>query len=240
VPIGRPETFTVNNQKTYEILRFEGKGPTLAQTIAIAKPMRGKQMLTLKEAMEITGGIESNTAFRKALRPGEWGYVRDPESEGRSWAAYLGHDGVNRRLCAGDNFGPEGTSRVLILKVESKAPATQELRMDKGSANRIKQTVNRALELVAGHGSRFNTDKMIIYKSEGVGVTTLEIALRPNKFWRERMEFEHTVVATQISKAKGTFKVIGEGLWLTMGLIDEEFKKMQKEKSKKLRRKEQK
>jgi hypothetical protein len=74
VPIGQPQTFTVNGQ-TYEILRVEGKGPILAQTIAMAKSMEGRQTLTLKEAREIRDDSESNTAFRNALELDEWSEV---------------------------------------------------------------------------------------------------------------------------------------------------------------------
>jgi hypothetical protein len=126
VPIGQPQTFTVKGQ-TYEILRFKGKGPTLAQTITIAESMQGKQMLTLKEAREIRDDSESNAAFRNAINPGEWGYVRDPEAEERSSAAFLVHYSADRRLYAIYDYRPDDASRVVILKVDSKAPAPQEV-----------------------------------------------------------------------------------------------------------------
>lgn len=122
-----PVTVTVKGQK-YQILRFEGKGPNLAQTIAIVESMQGKQMLTLKEAREIIHDRgELNTAFRKALKPCEWGYVRDPESEARSFGAYLNYGSVRGGLHAYDNSKPTDASIVVILKVTSGAPAAQEI-----------------------------------------------------------------------------------------------------------------
>jgi hypothetical protein len=126
VPIGQPQTLTVKGQ-AYEILRFGGKGPNLEQTIAMAESMQGKQMLTLKEAREITGDIESNTAFRNAINPGEWGYVRNPETEERSFAACLDHNRADRRLYAFIYFWPASASRVVILKVTSETAAPQEI-----------------------------------------------------------------------------------------------------------------
>jgi hypothetical protein len=125
VPIGQPQTLTMKGQ-TYEILRFKGKGPNLAQTIAMAESMQGKQMLTLKEAREITGDSESNLAFRNALWPGEWGYVRDPESEAQSYAPCLQYSSLNGRLYSLYYFRPASASRVVILKVTSEAAAPQE------------------------------------------------------------------------------------------------------------------
>jgi hypothetical protein len=119
--------FTVKGQE-YEIHRFlEGKGPNLTQTIAMAESTKGKQMLTLKEAREIRDDSESTATFRNALRPGEWGYVRDQESEARSFAAYLGHNSGGRRLYAGGYGRPDDASRVVILKVTSEAAAPQEV-----------------------------------------------------------------------------------------------------------------
>jgi hypothetical protein len=124
VPIGQPQTLTMKGQ-TCEILRFKGKGPNLTQTIAIAKSMQGKQMLTLKEARAITGDIESNAAFRNALRPGEWGYVRDAVAEALSFAACLYYNGHYGRLYTYDLNRPASTSRVMILKVISEVAAPQ-------------------------------------------------------------------------------------------------------------------
>jgi hypothetical protein len=126
VPIGRPQTFTVKGQ-AYEILRFsEGKGPNLAQTIAMVEPMQGRRMLTLKEAREIIGDGKSNAAFRNALRPDEWGYVRNPESEACSYAACLGRAAGGWRLYA-HVYWPDYASPVVILKVTSEAAAPQEV-----------------------------------------------------------------------------------------------------------------
>jgi hypothetical protein len=121
----RSEPFTVNGQK-YMIIRFsEDMKRNLAQTIAIAKGMERKRMLTLKEAREIIGDSESNAAFRNALRPGEWSYVRDPESEAPSCAACLGHNGVLRELYAVNYYGSDFASPVVILKVTGRVAAAQ-------------------------------------------------------------------------------------------------------------------
>jgi|GEM_PF-3268447 hypothetical protein len=130
------ETFTVKGQR-YEILRFEGKGPTLAQTIAIAESMQGKQMLTLKEARAIIDDSESNAAFRNALNPGEWAYIRDQEAEGLSCASCLDHDGDYGMLYAGDCCMPDVASQVVILKVTSEAGAKPEQSQADASASTL-------------------------------------------------------------------------------------------------------
>ena len=100
-------TFTLNGQ-TYLILKFpEGKGPDLEQTEEMARMNHGK-LITCQEAKRIQGpdgaprtldsrewGIQStygpNEAFRKALEPGEWGYLSDPECTPPSYVSYLIH-----------------------------------------------------------------------------------------------------------------------------------------------------
>ena len=87
VPTNR-ETFTANG-KTYELLRF-AEGLNLQQAISLAAGMN-REMLTRKEAREIRDNDESNSEFRRHLKPGEWAYVRYPELESRSLAACLDH-----------------------------------------------------------------------------------------------------------------------------------------------------
>jgi hypothetical protein len=119
------QLFTVNSQK-YEILRFdEGRGINLAQTRAMAESMKGRRMLTLKEADKIKEDSESNTAFRKALRPGNSGYLSDLESERRSWYPFLSYPIGDNPLTIG--YGnPVGPHTALILKVTNEAAAQRE------------------------------------------------------------------------------------------------------------------
>jgi hypothetical protein len=89
------QTVTVKDQtydQTYYILRPEGKGLTLAETIDIARGM-GMKMLIKEEAREIVIKNESNSAFSRNLKSGEWGYVisLNLELEKRSLEACLAH-----------------------------------------------------------------------------------------------------------------------------------------------------
>jgi hypothetical protein len=107
-------TFKVNGQ-TYEILRYHGKTqPNLEEAIAISK---GKgELLTVDEAKEITGDIKSNVAFRKALKPGEWSYVRNPKLEKQSIAARLIQYYAVGGFKVDDSCKPDDFSQVVILK----------------------------------------------------------------------------------------------------------------------------
>lgn len=155
-----PVTFTVNGQ-TYEILRFEGKGPNLAQTIDMAKSMKGRQMLTFEEAREISNDTgELNTAFTNALKPGEWSYIRDPESETRFGARVLLHNGDIKWMYAGiDGDGPEdNASPVVILKVTGE-DATPQQRLIGGYKEQLEKVVACALALAVAHDGEFEGKK---------------------------------------------------------------------------------
>lgn len=137
------ETITVNGQK-YAILRIEGYGLTLAQAIRLSK-VEGKEMLTLDEAREIRDSKESNAAFRMVLKPGDWTYVRDKKSELRSLAACFDYYGARpwANLLAYGDLGPEGSSRVLILKEARSKPTmvTSESSGMPDSAEESKKTI---------------------------------------------------------------------------------------------------
>jgi hypothetical protein len=123
VPIGS-ETFAVKGQR-YEILRFKGKGPNLEQTIAIAKSMQGRRMLTPAEAKKISDDRgELNTTFRNILKPDESGYVSDPQTEQLSYGTWFGHiSGILFIACG----MPSAVSSVVILKVTSEATAPRDI-----------------------------------------------------------------------------------------------------------------
>jgi hypothetical protein len=125
VPVGKPQTFTVNGQ-TYEILRFAkgSKGPNFAQTIEIAKN-RGREMLTAEEARQIIANGESNTVFRTALKSKEWGYVRNQESEAEGWTpvAYRESDGALLLY----EYALHLTAPVVILKVSAQQAQEDKL-----------------------------------------------------------------------------------------------------------------
>lgn len=105
------------NDRKYEILRFPyGKGPNLAQTIAIAKSKRGKEMLTLMEAKEIRDDDDAEVAFRNVLKLGEWGHVRYPESDELSKSASLANMIEFGRLYIDEDCPPERASSVVFLK----------------------------------------------------------------------------------------------------------------------------
>ena len=124
VPTNR-ETFTANG-KTYELLRF-AEGLNLQQAISLAAGMN-REMLTRKEAREIRDNDESNSEFRRHLKPGEWAYVRYPELESRSLAACLDHYRFYWRLVVDGYYGPNDVSRVVVLNgTGSEAAAPQAL-----------------------------------------------------------------------------------------------------------------
>jgi hypothetical protein len=128
LPVSTSSEALIVKGQIYVILRFPyGIGPNLAQTISMVEPMKGRRMLTLKEAREIRDDSESNTAFGHALWPGEWGCVRDPKSEGRSQVAYLLHSKGSGGLCADVYCKPYEFSRVVILKVTSEAATQQDI-----------------------------------------------------------------------------------------------------------------
>ncbi len=154
IRIENVSTFTVNGQ-TYEVLRFpEGKGPTLAQSIEIAKG-RG-EMLTIQEAREIRDNSKSNAAFKNALKPGEWTYVRDQKSEERSRAAYLDRYRYYRRLDVYDYDWPDDAARVVVLKkagseaASASAPqVAKSLRVERDETLVMKHLPDGATEVTA-------------------------------------------------------------------------------------------
>lgn len=121
VPINR-ETFTAGG-KTYEILRFP-RGLNLKEAIEVAEGMRadGLGMLTSQKAREIRDNAESSAIFKERLKPGEWAFVRDPDSESKFLAAYLARSGFERWLKV-DNTRPVYLSRVLILEMTGSEAA---------------------------------------------------------------------------------------------------------------------
>jgi hypothetical protein len=123
----RSETFKVGDQN-YVVLRFtERMWPTLARAITIAE-VKGMEMLTLEEAREIIDNSELNIAFRNILKPGDWTYIRNPESEKGERAATFSRGCAGWHLYAGV-IGREvlGPSWVLILK-ETASGVERELR----------------------------------------------------------------------------------------------------------------
>ena len=125
VPTSR-EVFTANG-KTYAKLTFP-EGLNLKQVIDATEGMKteGWAMLTRTKAREIRDNPESNTAFKNALKEGEWTYVRDPEAESRSLAAYLCHYGFDWTLCVNGYGWPDYVSRVVVLeKTGSEAAVPQ-------------------------------------------------------------------------------------------------------------------
>jgi hypothetical protein len=118
------EILTVNG-KTYEILRFPGnEGPNLEQTKAMAAGIKGKKMLTIRDAKEIMMDYSSKTAFEKVLKEGESAYVRNPRSEKESRATMLSHS-HDGELYIEEEMSPDFTRSengcvVMILKITGK------------------------------------------------------------------------------------------------------------------------
>jgi hypothetical protein len=111
------ETLTVNGQRYLAFRYSEGEGPTLAQTIEIAKSLK-KEMLTLDEAKAIAINVddESNRVFRRAmgLSPAVYGYVRDPKTESRNEAALIWI--TPKSIWCSESGSPHGNSSFVIFK----------------------------------------------------------------------------------------------------------------------------
>ncbi len=122
-------TTHVINDTAYTVIRFaEGKEPkSLAQLIQFVGSREGVEMLTISEARAIKDDPQPSFEFRheKVLQPGEWSYVRDPESEARSRAAYFLCGMDYRRLIVGGNDGADDTSQVVVLKQTKPASIQQ-------------------------------------------------------------------------------------------------------------------
>jgi hypothetical protein len=125
VPTAR-EIFTANS-KTYVILRFpEGLNLKLVIDATEGMKVEGLEMLTYQKAMEIRDNAESNSVFKEKLQPGEWTYVRHPDSESRSLAARLDLSRYGLWLCVFP-YGTAGlVSQVVVLeKTGSEATVDQ-------------------------------------------------------------------------------------------------------------------
>ena len=73
-------------------------------------------MLTLDEARKIKDNSESNSAFRKVLKPGDWTYLRDPEPEKMGMTAYLLTGSSGGLVTVGHYGFDNNPSPVLVLK----------------------------------------------------------------------------------------------------------------------------
>jgi hypothetical protein len=146
------ETLIVKGQ-AYEILRFrEGAGPNLAEAIEIAGSRAGKRMLTYNEACEIKENSESSAAFKTALGPGKWSFVRNQESEPKSLASYLLSERDTKELHVGDDSGPDFASWVIILKsVDGEPPAQQR---QKGQGDLLRKAGQAGGILLRGSGAK--------------------------------------------------------------------------------------
>lgn len=124
--------FTASGNK-YELLRFdEGKGPTLSESNQIAN-LRRREMLTSNDLEKIMENRGSNIVFRYALKPEEYGYVRDKELEKQDMAILFAQV-FNSKAKFSTSFdieeamSPNYKANMLILKAGrsfTAAPHTQ-------------------------------------------------------------------------------------------------------------------
>lgn len=114
MPQPKSESIVSYAGKKYLVLSFEfGQGPTLQQTIEIAKA-RGLPMLTSDEARSIiTYPNESNPPFGYGLKHGAFCYVRDPKSEKSSMAAVF-VNGIGGLYCY-DNHVSDIPAKAVVL-----------------------------------------------------------------------------------------------------------------------------
>jgi hypothetical protein len=105
----------------YEVHRYlPEKGPNRDETIAMAKD--GRELLTAEEARAIKKDPESNVAFRKMMKYGEWCYVRDPESEARPRASFAKlHNSTYLNVMVNVPIDGRGApAPIVILKIKNK------------------------------------------------------------------------------------------------------------------------
>lgn len=107
----------------YVVLRYaEGERPDLQKSIAIAESIKGAVMLNDQDTSCMMPDNGPRSLFKMILEPGEWSFIRNPESEKTGFAAYIICSLSNTCAQAREiNFyqygSPSDAAPVLILKV---------------------------------------------------------------------------------------------------------------------------
>lgn len=95
LPVYRNSLTFKPGDQTYRILWYDaGEGPTPSQTRAIIAAEKGIP-LTPQKAGNIAADAGLHAEFTRVLKPGQCGYVDNPESEAKGHATFFGNWGCN-------------------------------------------------------------------------------------------------------------------------------------------------
>lgn len=156
------QTFRVNH-KMYDLLRFEGEGPSFTQTMAIAAITPGRKLLTLNGTKRIWANDKSYWTFADVLQSGDYADVRDPKSEKESSHAYIisrgfmwgtsGKGAVYESSRIGEHSPQDFVTKVVLLQhAEGKAATLKAklkslVRTDKPAAQHPERRTRRTAAL---------------------------------------------------------------------------------------------